>query len=143
MAEERYVYIPVKIKPRIRVRLPVKTIYIKAFRTTTCPHCHEVFDDPNSAFNQALEEIQKDKSINVVFNMIEYDHTNPSPEVILEFEEANVKYVPTVFVNGNKIPNKLLYDKQKLLDIFYGRMAVPPEEKFVTKVTHVLTRWRR
>jgi protein-disulfide isomerase len=99
-----------------------RTIYIVAFFMPTCPHCHEVFFNEDSAWNRALRKLEEAEDVEVEIRWVDV-----STELgRYEAQEAGVDAVPAVFVNGERLPTEYLYDERRLLDVLYGRAPIAP-----------------
>ena len=114
---------------------PKRKVYIYIFYSQDCPHCRKYILNPESSLNQAIKEIKENPEYEVHEKRIDVY----SREGRLEAEEAGIKYVPTVIVNGEIIPNKLLNDKEALLDIFKGNAPPSPFEEKMEERTPLIS----
>lgn len=122
--------------------IPPRVVYVVAYRTMTCPHCRRVFDDPNSAFNRAIDKAQRDPRVDLRLRVVVIDPRDPVS--VLEAEEAGVKYVPAVFINGELVPNEYLRDEEVLLGLIYGRVVAPkPKRGILDRTLLPIRRWWR
>jgi len=90
-----------------------RKVRIVEFVSSKCPHCEKYVFNPESLYNRAIKICM---AAGVDIERITYDTSTPTG--LAAADEAGVKTVPRVFVNGREIPLKYLESENpKHLDI--------------------------
>lgn len=142
--------LPSIVVPKIVFETPKprkRKIYVIVFFAKWCPVCKRYIDPETVSLREgtglykAVQTVKSDPEVELILRLVDID----TPDGELEADELGIQYIPTVFINGEQIPNKFLDDPNILVEIMYGREPPPQTlrryEQPATYIGRALRRW--